>query len=123
MFNSFTFFFVILVNADILNKTGGFVTKHKGQIVTFNCTADGVPQPVIVWTKNGQLLLNTNRVTIVSSQESNGFHTNYIPVTSVITIKDLRGNDNGSYSCRANNKVKTGVVLTTPYELQVVERK
>ena len=123
MFNSFTLFFVILVNADILNKTGGFVTKHKGQIVTFNCTADGIPQPVIVWRKNGQLLLNTSRVTIVSSQESNGFHTNYIPATSVITIKDLRGNDNGSYSCRANNKVKTGVVLTTPYELQVVERK
>ena len=116
-------FCLLLVNAAILNKTGGFVTKHKGQNVTFNCTADGVPQPVIVWTKNGQLLLNTSRVTIVSSQESNDFHTNYIPATSVITIKDLRGNDNGSYSCRADNKVKTGVVLMTPYVLQVVECK
>ena len=106
-----------------MNKTGRFVTKHKGQNVTFNCTADGVPQPVIVWRKNGQLLLNTNRVTIVSSQESNGFLTNYIPVTSVITIKDLRGNDNGSYSCRADNKVKAGIVLMTPYVLHVVERK
>ena len=106
-----------------MNKTGGFVTKHKGQNVTFNCTADGVPQPVIVWRKNGQLLLNTSRVTIESSQESNGFDTKYIPVTSVITIKDLRGNDNGSYSCRADNAVKTGVVLMTPYVLYVVERK
>ena len=91
--------------------------------MTFNCTADGVPQPVIVWRKNGQFLLNTSRVTIVSSQQSNGFHTKYIPTTSVITIKDLRGNDNGSYSCRADNGVKTGTVLMTSYVLQVVERK
>ena len=91
--------------------------------MSFNCTADGIPQPVTLWRKNGQLLLNTNRVTIVSSQESNGFHTNYIPTTSVITIKDLNGNDNGSYSCQAGNSVKTGTVLMTPYVLQVVERK
>ena len=89
----------------------------------FNCTADGIPQPVIVWRKNGQLLLNTSRISIVSSQESNDFHTNYIPVTSVITIKDLRGNDNGNYSCRADNAVNTGTVSATLYVLQVVERK
>ena len=91
--------------------------------MSFNCTADGIPQPVIVWRKNGQLLLNTSRITIVSSQESNGFHTNYIPTTSVITIKNLRGTNNGSYFCQAGNAVKTGTVLTTPYVLQVVERK
>ena len=91
--------------------------------MSLNCTADGIPQPVIVWRKNGQLLLNTSRVTIVSSQESNGFHTNYFPITSVITIKDLRGNDKGSYSCQADNTVKTGTVLMTPYVLKVVERK
>ena len=114
---------LLLVNAVILNNTGTFVTKDKGQNVSFNCTADGVPRPVFVWRKNGQLLLNTSRVTIVSSQESYGFHINYIPTTSVITIKDLRGNDNGSYSCRANNTVKVGTVLMIPYVLHVVERK
>ena len=112
-----------LVNAVILNNTGTFVTKNKGQNVSFNCTADGIPQPVIVWRKNGQLLINTSRVTIVSSQESNSFHTNYIVTTSVITIKDLRRNDNGSYSCLADNGVKTESVLLTPYVLQVIECK
>ena len=97
--------------------------KKRGENVSLNCTADGIPQPVILWRKNGQLLLNTSRVTIVSSQESNGFHTNYIPTTSVITIQDLRGNDNGNYSCQADNKIKPGTVLMTPYILQVVERK
>ena len=91
--------------------------------MSFNCTADGIPQPVIVWRKNGQLLLNTSRIAIASSLESNGFHTNYIPSTSVITIKDLRGNDNGSYFCGADNRVKTGTFLMTPYILQVVECK
>ena len=113
----------ILVKAVILNNSGTFVIKDKGQNVSFNCTAEGIPQPVIVWRKNGQLLLNTSRITIVSSQESNGFQTNYIPTTSVITIKDLRGNDNGSYSCRADNGVKTGTVLMTPYVLRVGECK
>ena len=121
--NLFYYLVCCLVNAVILNNTGTFVTKNKGENVTFNCTADGIPQPAIVWSKNGQLLINTSRVTIVSSQESNGFHMNYIVTTSVITIKDLRGNDNGSYSCRADNRVKTGNVLMTPYVLQVVERK
>ena len=97
--------------------------KNRGENVSLNCTADGIPQPVILWRKNGQLLLNTSRVTIVSSQESNGFHTNYIPTTSVITIKDLRGNDNGNYSCQVDNKIKPGTALMTPYVLQVVERK
>ena len=77
----------------------------------------------ILWRKNGQLLLNTSRVTIVLSQESNGFLTNYIPTTSVITIKDLRGNNNGNYSCQAYNKVKNESVLMTLYVLQEVERK
>ena len=113
----------ILVNAVILNNTGTFVIKDKGQNVTFNCTADGIPQPAIVWSKNGQVLLNTSRVTIVSSKESNGFHTSYIPTTSVITITDLRKIDNGSYSCQADNGVKIESVLMTPYVLQVVECK
>ena len=121
--NFFHYLVCCLVNAVILNNTGTFVIRDKGQNVTFNCTADGIPQPAIVWSKNGQVLINTSRVTIVSSQESNGFHTSYIPTTSVITIKDLRGNDNGRYSCRADNGVKTESVLLTPYVLQVVECK
>ena len=97
--------------------------KNRGENVSLNCTADGIPQPVILWRKNGQLLLNTSRVTIVSSQESNGFHINYVPTTSVITIKDLRRNDNGNFSCQADNKVKKESILMTLYVLQVVECK
>ena len=88
-----------------------------------NCTADGVPQPVIMWRKNGQLLLITHRRTIVSSEHSNGFHSSYFPTTSVLTITDLRRSDNGSYSCQVKNTVNIEAVLTTPYVLHVIERK
>ena len=99
------------------------ISKQKGQNASFNCTADGNPQPVIVWRKNGQLLLNTSRITIVSSEYSNGFNSNYIPTTSVLTITDLRGSDNGSYSCRAGSTVNIVAVLRKPYVLHVIERK
>ena len=110
-----------------MNYTGGFVTKERGQTVKFNCTADGIPRPFIVWRKSGQLLLNTNRVKIESLEYSNSFLSNITPgvlqLTSVLTITDLTGNDNGNYFCRADNKAYVGAVLTTPYVLKVVERK
>ena len=106
-----------------MNNNGWYISKQKGQSVSFNCTADGVPRPVIVWRKNRQLLLSTKRKTIVSSEHSNGFHSHYFPTTSMLTITDLRGSDNGSYSCEVKNGVNIVAVLTTPYVLHVIERK
>ena len=118
---------MILVTAALLNNTGGTVIKLKGQNVVFNCTADGLPRPVIVWRKNGRLLLNASRFKIISSDQTNGFCSNMITEvlqrTSMIEITDLKRNDNGSYSCRADNEANLGVVLTTPFTLQVIERK
>ena len=107
----------------MLNNNGQYISKEKRRSVSFNCTADGIPRPVIVWRKNGQLLLNTSRVTISSTEQSNGFNSYHFPTTSVLTITDLRGSDNGSYSCRIKNAVNIVAVLTKPYVLQVIERK
>ena len=102
------------------------ILKERGQNVSFNCTADGVPIPTIVWRKDGQLIIPSNRRSL-SLQNSTGFRSNTIPgvvqVTSILTITDLTGSDNGSYSCRADNEANIGAVLTTPYQLTVVERK
>ena len=63
---------------------------------------------------------------IVSLENSNSLHSNITPgflqLTSVLTITDLTGNDNGSYFCRADNKAYVGAVLAT-YKLKVIERK
>ena len=112
-----------LVIAVLLNKYGEYLCKQEGQSVSCNCTADGIPQPIIVWRKNGQLLLNTSRITISSTEQSNGFHSKYFPTTSVLTITNLRGSDNGSYSCRIKNVTKFEAALTTSYVLHVIERK
>ena len=97
--------------------------QTKGENVSFNCTANGVPWPVICVEKKWTILLNTSRVTISSTQQFNCFHFHYFPTTSVITIINLRGSDNGSYSCQVKNAVNIVAVLTTPYVLHVIERK
>ena len=117
------YFLIVLVSAVLLNNNGQYISKQKGQSVSFNCTADGVPRPVIVWRKNGQLILNTSRLTISSTEQSNGFYSKYFPTTSVLTITDLRGSDNGSYSCQIKDSVNIEAVLTKPYVLHVIERK
>ena len=110
-----------------LYTVGEPVVKQRGQNVSFSCTANGVPMPIIVWRKDGQLTIQNNKRNIAQSSNSTGFRANTIPgvvqVTSILTITDLTGSDNGSYSCRADNEANIGAVLTTPYQLTVVERK
>ena len=118
--------FPFIVNAKLLNSTGATLLKKGGQNVSFNCTADGIPTPTIVWRRDGQLIIPNNKRS-VSSQSSTGFRSNRIPeiiqVTSTLLITDLTGSGNGSYSCRADNEANIGAVLTTPYQLTVIERK
>ena len=110
----------------VLLDIGRLVTKKRGESIKFNCTPDGIPQALIVWRKNGQLLLNTSRVKIVFLENSISSHSNITPgvlqVTSILIITDLIGNDNGNYFCQADNKAYVGAVLAT-YELKVMERK
>ena len=102
------------------------MVKVKGQNVSINCTADGIPMPTIVWRKNGQLIIPSSRRS-TSSKIYTGFCSSIIPgilqITSILTITDLTGFDNGSYSCRAVNEANIGVILDTPYQLTVVRRK
>ena len=77
---------------------------------------------------HGQLIIQSNRRNL-SLQSSNGFRSNTIPgvvyrsLVYLLYYTDLTGSDNGSYSCRADNEANIGAVLTTPYQLTVVERK
>ena len=48
------------------------------------------------------------------------YHSIGLLVPTIVWRKD--GSDNGSYSCRADNEANIGAVLTTPYQLTVVER-
>lgn len=102
--------------------------REKGQRISLNCSADGIPQPTIAWRKDGQLIIIANsKRNIMSSGGVYGFRSNDIPevlqTTSTLTIRQLRGSDNGNYSCRADNEANIGAILKVPFTLQVVERK
>ena len=115
-----------IVHPQLLVSTGVTVVKESGQNTSFNCTADGVPVPTIVWRKNGQLLVSGDRMTIVYTNISVGFRIQNISgvmqITNVLTITDLTGSDSGNYSCRVDNGGRPAI-LTKPFQLTVLECK
>lgn len=119
------FVLLTIVPAVLLNYTGGNLMREMGQEVSLNCTADGLPQPSIVWRKDGQLIINGTKRSIDTSVGI-GFRTT-IPgvllINSTLTINSLIASDSGNYSCRADNEANFGAVLTFSYTVRVVERK
>ena len=101
------------------------VSREAGQSINFNCTADGIPAPVLAWRRNGQLLLSSLRYSEVSTGPVPGFRSEDLPgvleVTSVLTVTSLKVSDQGTYSCRADNGEGDGAVMEEPYRLTVDE--
>ena len=110
-----------VVEAALLNNNGIVTTKLTGGSVTFNCTADGINTPKIMWRRNGQLLFNTTRLKIISFNNNKGFRP--IPgtqqITSSLIISDLKDSDSSNYSCTADNEARTPVSLSSPFVLIV----
>ncbi|TRY75568.1 hypothetical protein TCAL_04520 [Tigriopus californicus] len=67
-------------------------TAAEGEEVTFECEADGKPDPRIVWIHNGQPLVDND-------------NPNRFVSPSRITIKNLKKGDTGNYGCNATNEV------------------
>uniref|UniRef100_A0A1X7SP36 Ig-like domain-containing protein n=1 Tax=Amphimedon queenslandica TaxID=400682 RepID=A0A1X7SP36_AMPQE len=112
----------VFVPAVLLSYNGEEKERKSGQNVTFNCTADGLPRPKIVWRKDGQLIIESRKRVISTSQEIEGFRkiSDIQQITSTLTITDLvRGIDDGSYSCRADNEANIGDILDTSYTLVI----
>ena len=110
-----------IVEAALMNKNGIVTTKETGEIVTFNCTADGINTPKIIWRRNGQLLFNTTRLKIISFNKIEGFRPTLETqqITSSLIISDLKDADSGNYSCTADNEARTPVSLSSPFVLTV----
>ena len=96
--------------------------------VTFNCTADGIPQPRISWRRNGQFLnINQLRRYSVNTTTNNGSHSTELPgvqqTKSKLTIKSLREIDNGTFSCIAQSATTPPAALLVPFQLNIEIRK
>ena len=122
-------FNLCIVQPKLLNETGGYLlvnTTESPEMRVLNCSADGIPAPNILWRRNGQLVLNSTRVSIVVSPVSDSerdIRVSFIPdikqVYSSITISNLRETDNGDYTCRADNSAGMADILDSSYQLNV----
>ena len=102
--------------------------RKKGEKAIFNCSADGIPAPNIVWRRNGQLVVDTVNKFNTANTRTDGFRSQAeLPglagTTSVLTVTNLMTTNSGTYSCRADNGAGLGVTMSTPYTLIVTERK
>ncbi|KAM9327448.1 LOW QUALITY PROTEIN: neural cell adhesion molecule 2 [Pholidichthys leucotaenia] len=69
-------------------------TADYQESVTFTCLTSGSPDPVVTWHRKGQQLEPSEQY-ILSRLEGG---------RSMLTIRNIRQGDGGTYSCRATNK-------------------
>ena len=73
-------------------------TKSEGQSVSLECQIEGKPKPTVTWLKDGVEVNSTGDSRITASNNLN---------TWTLAITQLNRNDEGSYTCQANNSLQT----------------
>lgn len=86
------------------------VTKE-GDDVALDCKVKGFPQPQLVWKKDGELLTNTSRVSVITDVANKSF------TSSRLQIRGVTKEDVAVYSCISWNRgsvrfAQTRVLLT-----------
>ena len=91
------------------------------QNIRFQCIADGIPVPNIIWTRNGELI-SLNPRFIVSSITIEASYRPYIyyAVLSNLNVTNLHSTDAGNYTCTADNDAGRDFI-TTPFVLNVTD--
>ncbi|XP_054479428.1 neural cell adhesion molecule 2-like [Anoplopoma fimbria] len=69
-------------------------TADYQESVTFTCMTSGSPDPVVTWHRKGQLLEPSEQYIIMRMEGGR----------SMLTIRNIRQGDGGSYTCKATNK-------------------
>ena len=71
----------------------------EGGLVTFNCNVTGVPKPRITWKKDGELVTNDTRRTVMIYGASSKVES-----ASRLQIRGVSKEDIGEYMCIAWNR-------------------
>ena len=85
------------------------VTNYTAGSASFSCTVYGLPVPSILWLKDGEILAETDNLTIITSESFTNTTGRSI---SVLSIVNLSLEDAGVYHCMANNTGAMGNSFT-----------
>lgn len=90
------------------NMNGSVIHAERDRSISFVCKAEGVPEPTMIWLKDGKLYNLTGKPW--ANMEGN----------TKLTITRLRDVDRGTYTCIARNavgKVSVNTTLDVPEEM------
>ena len=91
----------------ITSDPGQRLVVNQTNPATFDCSATGIPTPLIQWYQ-GNLLLNGTGMDInsrvdLTSTVNDGYLGEIGTVMSTLTISNTMSNDSGTYTCVATN--------------------
>ena len=76
------------------------ITRNESDSVELTCQVEGQPKPTVTWFKDGAEVNTSDARIEISHPDSNGSST-----VSTLTIPDAVRSDQGSYHCRASNRI------------------
>ena len=103
------------------------ISRVEEQSVTFECTANAIPIPRIVWIANGRLVdtsLN-DRYTQKEEVFEDVYQRPEVPnaIRSSLNITMLNERDSGDYVCRAEIALGQPAILPQPFTLNITKSK
>ena len=93
------------VTVNFLDYPPGITVTTEGGHVILNCNVTGVPRPRVAWKKEGELVTNTSRITVLTDVTDKTF------TSSQLHIRQVTKQDIGIYSCISWNR---GSVRSSP---------
>jgi len=100
----------------------GELTVNEGETITIECTAIGIPAPLIVWRLNWGPVGDPPRTTTsIETTEDRIEQPGVVTSHSVLTITQSRKADEGAYTCEALNT--KGSIFAVPDTIVHILRK
>ena len=94
-------------------------TIEEEKSITFQCIADGIPVPNIIWTRNGELVSFNPRFTVAAVIMRAPYRPNITQaLQSSLTVTRALSADTGDYFCTADNSAGRDF-LPVPFVLNV----